>query len=104
MMKNLLIIFCVILTSCTIKEVKNSESKINITVTQNQEVLLNGKTINIVDISQKLIDIKSCDTISKEVHYIIHLNVAKNTDKDIVTDIKQQLRKANMLKLKYSSN
>ncbi len=105
MLRNLLIVICIFFSSCALREVKNSpETKINITVKQNQEVLLNGKPIVVEEICRKLINFRSNDTINKKGLYVIHLDVDENTNSDIVTDIKQQLRKANMLRLEYSSN
>ncbi len=103
-MKNLLIISCFFLTFCTPKEVTTNETAINIDVNQNHEVFLNGQLINLEDISQKLIDITSNDTINKTDHYIINLSVDKSINNELITDIKQQLRKAHMLKLKFSTN
>lgn len=104
MLKSLVIIICILFTSCNMREVKNSpETIINITVQHNQEILLNGEPVVIADISQKLIEFKLNDTINKRKLYVTHLNVAKNTDADLVMDIKQELRKAKLLKLHYTT-
>ncbi len=76
---------------------------IKIEVTQNQNVLLNGEPIKIEDISDKLISIKSSDGTNKADRYVIQIDVHNKTKMEMVTAIKQQLRKANMLKIEYSS-
>lgn len=104
-MKNLIIIFCILLTSCTMKEVKKTpETKINIQVKHNTEVLLNGDRVTIEEIAPKLLEIKSNDTINERELYVVYLDVDTNTNADVVMGVKQQLRKANMLKIKQSTN
>ncbi|PXY02047.1 hypothetical protein DF185_05225 [Marinifilum breve] len=103
-MRNLLIIFCIILTSCQLREVKNtSETRITIEVKQNKEILLDGKAVEIKDIHQKLIDYKSSDKRNKKDKYLIELKVYGETKMGVIMEIKQELRKANMLKLEYKA-
>lgn len=103
-MRNLLISILLLLTSCSYREVKNTDhSKINIEINNENEVRINGDLVAIDDLEQKLIHLKSKDTI-KDENYTIFLDFDKNLDNEMVTTIKMQLRKANLLHIEYQSN
>lgn len=103
-MKNILIILLLILTACSYKEVKNMDiSKIKIEINSNNEVLINGELVDINDIGQKLIDLKSKDSIKVE-NYMINLDIDEKSDNEIVSTIKLELRKADLLQIEYNKN
>ena len=101
-MRILIIIVCSILfTSCSIKEVKRTQPIIEIKVTASQEVLLNGKTVVLEDISKEILSITSHDTVNDAKYYKIRFDIDKNVNINTVTDVKQEVRKGNVLRIEF---
>ena len=101
-MRNLIIIVgCILFTSCSIKEVKRTQPTIEIKINASQEVLLNGKTVVLEDISKKILSITSHDTINDTKYYTICFDIDEDASISTVTEVKQEVRKGNVLRIEY---
>lgn len=102
-MKNVLLILLLILTACSYREVKNIDySKIEIEINSSDEVRINDERVDSNAIGQKLIDLKSKDSIEVE-NYRIILDIDEEADHELVSTVKLELRKASLLHIEYKN-
>jgi len=101
-MRNLIIIVCSILfASCSLKEVKRTQPIIEIKITASQEVLLNGKTVALEDISKKILSITSHDTVNDARYYKIRFDIDKDVDANTLMNVKQEASKGNVRRIEF---
>lgn len=101
-MRNLIIIvYSILFASCSLKEVKRTQPIIEIKITASQEVLLNGKTVALEDISKKILSITAHDTVNDARYYKIRFDIDKDVDANTVMDVKQEVRKGNVRRIEF---
>jgi len=81
----------------------NDTEVIEIDITENQDVFLNGIKVDIDSISNKIIEITSEYSDEEKEKYRINLTVDKDVKMGVVTDVKLQLREANALRINYKA-
>ncbi|MFB6341932.1 hypothetical protein ACE1ET_09420 [Saccharicrinis sp. FJH62] len=92
-----------LLVSCNMREVKpkNQVKPIQIEVTENNTVLLNGTVVEIDSIGPYVSRLFSTYSDKQGRKVVVNLTVAKNVKAGVISDIKYQLRKPKALKFNY---
>lgn len=79
----------------------NDPKMIEIVITENQDVFLNGIQVEIDSIAKKITKITSEYSNEERENYRINLTVDKDVKMGIATDVKLQLRQTNAMRINY---
>ncbi|MFB6318627.1 ExbD/TolR family protein [Saccharicrinis sp. FJH54] len=102
-MKILPVLVLISLVSCHMREVKPKDGvkPVEISVTDNGAVSLNGTAVEIDSIGPYVSRLFSTYSDEQRSKVVVNLTIEKNVKAGVISDIKYQLRKAKALKMNY---